>query len=351
VLIERIEIIPYALPFQEPYVTARGRLERRELALLRLRAGGLEGLGEAAPLALRGGPDLARIVSDIERCRPLLATSELTGDPRDLSGPCAAAGAGAQALLAIELAAWDLLGKSAGVPCHRLLGADPRPVRCNATLVAGPPAEVAEHARSWAALGFDTFKLKAGVDGDVDQVRAVRDAVGSGARIRVDANGAWSVDEAAHRLEAMEPLELAEQPVGTLAEMGELRARTRVRLAADESVVSVADARDAAPVCDAATVKLAKVGGIDPVFRIADELPVYLSSALDGPVGIAAAAHVALALPGELAHGLATSRLFGATVAARECAVHDGHLHLPGGLGLGVEIDDAALARHRIEPG
>ena len=343
-----MELIPYALVFREPYVTARGRLERRELALVRLRADGLEGLGEAAPLALRGGADLAQILSDLERCRPVLTNAELNADTRELTGPCAATGACAQALLAIELAAWDLLGKAADAPLHRLLDAAAGPVRCNATLVAGAPDAVAARAREWADQGFETFKLKAGVDGDVDAVRAVRDVVPEDARIRVDANGVWSVDEAAARLAAMAPLELAEQPVATLAELGALRARVDTRIAADESVVTAADARTAAGVCDAATVKLAKAGSVHTAFEIAAQLPVYLSSALDGPVGIAAAAHVARALPGDLAHGLATSLLFADTIAARECSVAGGHLHLTGGPGLGVEIDDAALARRRI---
>ena len=54
--IEAFEVVPFALRFREPYVTARGRLEERQLALLRLRADGAEGFGEAAPLVLRGGP-------------------------------------------------------------------------------------------------------------------------------------------------------------------------------------------------------------------------------------------------------------------------------------------------------
>ena len=346
--IERLEVVPYALPFREPYVTARGRLDRRELLLVRLHAKGLVGLGEAAPLALRGGSTLAEIAAELDRCRDVVVGARLLHDPTDLTEACKSAGAGVQALLGIELAAWDLLGKQDSVPLYRMLEADMRPVRCNATLVAGPPASVAEHAQRWVQQGFDTFKLKAGVADDVEQVNAVRAAVPPGSRIRVDANGVWSVDEAAARLEAMGPLELAEQPVATLGDMRALRERTDTRLAADESVVTVDDARAAAEVCDAATVKLAKVGSVHAVFLIAAELPVYLSSALDGPVGIAAAAHVAQALPAELAHGLATSLLFADTIASRECVVQGGRLHLTGGPGLGVDIDEAALARCRI---
>ena len=68
VRIASVEVIPYALPSREPYVTARGRLERREMVLLRLRSeDGLTGLGEAVPLSLRGGTTLAQVVEELER--------------------------------------------------------------------------------------------------------------------------------------------------------------------------------------------------------------------------------------------------------------------------------------------
>jgi len=87
--------------------------------------------------------------------------------------------------------------------------------------------------------------------------------------------------------------------------------------------------------------------------EVAREIPVYLSSALDGPVGIAAAAHAAQTLrpnaPWDgLAHGLATQLLFAETIAKTECEVREGLLHAPAGPGLGIELDEAALERCRI---
>ena len=350
--IDAFEVVPFSLRFREPYVTARGRLEERQLALLRLRAEGAEGLGEAAPLALRGGTPLALIVEELDALwRPQLMGEQLSGDPEDhVRG---VAEFSPQARDAVKMALFDLVGQLSDMPVWRLLGASAaRPVRCNATLTAGDPDAVADNARNWAARGFETFKLKVGMDGDVAQVLAVREAVGPQARIRVDANGSWPVDTAVERLRDMGPLELAEQPVATLEEMAALRNRTDVLLSADESVVTPEDAEAAARVCDAATVKLAKVGGPRAAMRIAERIPVYLSSALDGPVGIAAAGHVAQAIDDSgFAHGLATSLLFADTVAARECTIGDGSLHLPVGPGLGVQIDEDALASRRITLG
>jgi L-alanine-DL-glutamate epimerase-like enolase superfamily enzyme len=234
-----------------------------------------------------------------------------------------------------------------------------RPIRCNATLVAGEPAAVAADALRWAEDGFSTFKLKLGTGDDTRQVQAVRDAVGSAAKIRVDVNAAWDVETAKQTLAALEPLdvELAEQPVATLEEAVELSSATSIPIAGDESIESRADAERAVSIgaCTLAGLKLSKVGGPETAIEIAEVIPSYLSSALDGPVGIAAAAQVAQTLDEEaggegigLAHGLATQRLFASTIAAVECELRDGMLHPPTGPGLGVEIDQAALEAHRI---
>lgn len=347
------EVIPYALPFRKPYVTARGRLDRREMVLLRLRSDdGLAGLGEAVPLSLRGGAPLARIVAELERLseRDSLDEAALRDAAAALSPPARCA-----ALTALL----DLRGRRAVAEHGEGGDAERPPVRCNATLVAAEPAAVAADAERWAADGFSSFKLKVGAGDDVGQVRAVRGALGPGARIRVDVNGAWDVETAKRSLAELEPLdvELVEQPVASLEEAAELVESTTIPIAADESVESVADAERAVGMgaCDMAGVKLSKVGGPEEAIEIAEILPCFLSSALDGPVGIAAAAQVAETLsqaagpadPG-LAHGLATQRLFAATIAAVECELRGGMLSPPPGPGLGVEIDEAALAAHRL---
>ncbi|HEV2858857.1 MAG TPA: mandelate racemase/muconate lactonizing enzyme family protein [Solirubrobacterales bacterium] len=335
-----VEVIPYALPFKEPYVTARGVLERREMVLLRVRdADGVVGLGEAVPLSLRGGVGLSEVVRELE------AWAERQVDER-LPAPAACA---------VATARMDLLGRRSGTE----VGGEGEAIPCNATLVAGAPEAVAADAERWARDGFTTFKLKLGGESDVEQVRAVREAVGPKARIRVDVNAAWDLETAKKRLGELEPfgIELAEQPVETLEEMAELAAATVIPLAADESVASLEQAERAASMgaCAYTGIKLSKVGGPEAALAIADVLPAFITSALDGPVGIAAAAQVALSLAEtthperfHLAHGLATQRLFAETIASVECELRDGMLHLPPGPGLGVEIDEEALQAHRL---
>jgi L-alanine-DL-glutamate epimerase-like enolase superfamily enzyme len=354
VRLSSVEVIPYALPFKAPYVTARGVLQRREMVLLRVRdEDGIIGLGEAVPLSLRGGVGLTEVVRELEEWAEEQVDEGLSAPSR----------------CAVATARMDVLGRRAGTQG----GAKDEAVPCNATLVAGEPEAVAAEAERWAADGFTTFKLKLGAEsvktvavqpfsqtrGDVEQVRAVREAVGTSARIRVDVNAAWDLETAKKRLGELEPygIELAEQPVATLEEMAELAASTSIPLAADESVASLEEAERAATLgaCAYTGIKLSKVGGPEAALAIADVLPAFVTSALDGPVGIAAGAQVALSLAEtthperlHLAHGLATQRLFAETIASVACELRDGMLHLPLGPGLGVEIDEEALQAHRI---
>jgi L-alanine-DL-glutamate epimerase-like enolase superfamily enzyme len=237
---------------------------------------------------------------------------------------------------------------------------DPGPVPCNATLVAGEPGAVAADAQRWAAHGFSTFKLKVGAGDDFAQVAAVREALGAEARIRLDANGAWSLDEARRLLREVEPLdvELVEQPVRGLEDAARLAWETCVPLAGDESIAGRADAERVllAGAFRLASIKLSKVGGASEGEAIAGLLHSYVSSALDGPVGIAAGVRLAQTIHWEgahpwaprFAHGLATQLLFASTIASVECRVRDGQIHAPPGPGLGVEIDEEALEAHRI---
>jgi o-succinylbenzoate synthase len=335
-----VEVIPYALPFREPYVTARGRLDRREMVLLRLRTEeGLIGLGEAVPLSLRDGAALAQVVRELEEF------DERGGGWTLRSAP---------ARCAVATALFDLRLQHEGQE-----GFEPKGVPCNATLVAAEPSAVAEDALRWAEEGYATFKLKLGAGEDVAQVAAVREALGPDLQIRVDANASWDLEMAKRILAELAPLrvQLAEQPVATIEEAAELSRVSSIPLAGDESIETAEDAALAAKrgAFQLTGVKLSKVGGPQPAREVAAELPAYVSSALDGPVGIAMGARLAAEIQdapwpatGKRAHGLATQRLFASTIASVECELRDGMLHPPPGPGLGVEIDEEALRAHRL---
>ncbi len=321
------------------------------MVLLRLRSeDGLVGLGEAVPLSLRGGAGLGRVAKELQLLDRLEAIDEAEIEALSaLSAP---------ARCAATTALLDLRSRRSALEGPAETGTR-SPVPCNATLVAGEPSAVAEDALRWAEEGFSTFKLKLGAGGDVAQVQAVRDAVGPEAKIRVDANAAWDLPTATGTLAELEPhdIELVEQPVATLADLAKVAGATSIPIAGDESIETCADAEEAVRLgaCDLTSVKLSKVGGPEAAIEIAGVMPCLISSALDGPIGIAAAAQVAQTLeataPPEsprFAHGLATQRLFASTIASTECEIRNGMLYPPPGPGLGIEVDEASLKAHRL---
>jgi O-succinylbenzoate synthase len=208
----------------------------------------------------------------------------------------------------------------------------PAPVReqvmVNATVPAVNAAAVPEVLARFD--GCRTVKVKVGEPGqkltdDVARVRAVREWLGVEGRVRVDANGAWNVDEAEHAIHAFAEfdLEYAEQPCATIEELAELRRRVKymgIPVAADESVRKADDplAVARAGAADILVIKAQPLGGIRRALDIvaAAGLPAVVSSALDTSVGLSMGVRLAAALP-ELDYdcGLATASLFTADVA------------------------------------
>jgi O-succinylbenzoate synthase len=161
--------------------------------------------------------------------------------------------------------------------------------------------------------GFPAVKVKVGRPGDVDLVARVRDAVGRGVALRVDANGAWDVDTAVDVIAelARYDLELVEQPVASLEDLARVRARVGVPIAADECVRTLDDARRlrALGAADVIVLKQQPLGGVRAALAIAEaaDRPAVVSSMMETSVGIAAGVALAAALP-ELPYacGLAT---------------------------------------------
>jgi O-succinylbenzoate synthase len=197
-----------------------------------------------------------------------------------------------------------------------------------------------------------------GLPDDAERVAAVRAAVGPWPALRVDANGAWSVDEAVRAIRSIEDhdLEFVEQPCRTLRELASVRQRVSSAIAADESVASLRELRRAVELeaCDVVNVKVAGSGGFEPARELLREsraagLGVFLSSTLDGPWGIAAALQLAAAEEVTLACGLATLDLFDSELVRTIARPRNGTLKVPAGPGLGVDPEPAALAAAVVE--
>jgi L-alanine-DL-glutamate epimerase-like enolase superfamily enzyme len=334
----KLAITPVRLRLWQPLETAWGSLAERELLEVTLTdRDGLTGRGEAAALEPYDGVAPAALRAALDAYSAVLAAAAPGAGPDELVDACRAERDLPQALAAVDLALWDLEGKRAGAPVHQLL--HPRAaaaVPVNATLGASDRAGAAAEAAEAVARGFTTLKVKVGVGDDAGRVAAVR-AAAPGARIRVDANGAWATpQEALAHLRALEPagLELAEEPVHGVAALRAVRDGTGIPIAMDET------AEPAAGVTDAVCLKISRSGGISGVLRDAHAArragsAVYLASTYDGPLGIAAALHAAAALAADgplPACGLATLDAF--ADLSHPFAPVAGALAVPSGPGL-----------------
>lgn len=214
-------------------------------------------------------------------------------------------------------------------------------VPVNATLPAVPVAEVPGVLARFP--GCRTVKVKVADAGqsladDEARVAATRAVLGAEGRIRLDANGAWNVDEAERAIHALAQfdLEYVEQPCASVEELAELRRRVKymgVPIAADESVRKAEDplAVARAGAADLLVVKAQPLGGITAALQLVTDarLPVIVSSALETSVGISMGLHLAAAIP-ELEYdcGLATASLLAADVTDEPLIPFDGALEV-----------------------
>jgi O-succinylbenzoate synthase len=242
----------------------------------------------------------------------------------------------------------------------------PEPLRdsvpVNVTVPAVDPARA--HALV-AASSCTTAKVKVAERRDADgrerpfghvlaedeaRLEAVRDALGPMGRLRIDANAAWDLDEAATAIRALGrfDLEYVEQPVADLETMALLRRRVDVPLAADESIRRADDPLRVAGLeaADLVVLKVAPLGGVWAAFEVADAcgLPVVVSSALETSVGMAAGLAFAAALP-ELPYacGLATASLLDGDLVDDPFAVEDGCIAVRR-----PAVEEDLLARHEL---
>ena len=374
----RARLTPYRLPLTRRLQTAHGGLDERRGWLLELETdSGARGRGDACPFPGLPIPVLARSGFGMESWRicgerlEALADSLLgrsVADGAALGEICAAMAPDAPgARFAADCALRELAALGRSISVARFLadslGTRPRSsLAVNAVVSATEPEAVAAEALALRAIGFETFKLKLGARppaDDLQRVQALRAALGPGPSIRLDANGAWSEEEAISLLRDLEPLEieLIEQPVAAkdIGGLLALRRAGHVPIAADESLADPAVARAliARRAADVLVLKPAVLGGLGAALGLAREaaaagMGCFVTGLMDSALGLGAAAHLAAALPDYgLAHGLGTSRLF-AFDLARGPEIRSGRLQVPAGPGGGIETDCEGLARARL---
>lgn len=363
--VDRLVLTPYCIPFRQPFATAHGIQSERRGILLHLHTdGGLIGVGEAAPIP--GSPaeawtDVGRLAEAMSRWLPGKRLEEAVQVPEHLGQRHPAAVAAV--CCGLDTAACDGLARAADLPLalwlHRQASES---VPVNATIALADTASAADAAARARASGFPCVKLKVGmaasVKAECQRVATVWEAMGTGMKLRLDANGAWGVEQAIRTIQALEPygIEFVEQPVtcGDIEALGRVRAAVRTPIAADEDITSVAAAERVlrAGAAHVLIIKPMVVGGLRPARVIIERAQAHgvsciVTTTLDTGIGTAAALHLAATLTAPVrACGLATGGLLATDLLATPLTARGGRMQRPDGHGLGVQLDEQAVQRY-----
>lgn len=365
--ITRVEIFGVAIPlvgagFKNAYITKKAQ----KSAIVRLTAAdGSVGLGNIDPspgystetieqslAALRN--TLAKAVQGLDAANPHRVVEKMDGV---LEGFL-------DAKAAIEMACVDLTARRHGVPVHQYLGgALVDTLRFNAWIGIEAPDVAATEARKWFDRGFRSAKIKVGggVDADRDRVMAVREAVGPEMKLRADANAGYSVDDGIRLGRLLEPfdMQLLEQPVAAddLAGMAKVRRSIDIKVMADESITDHLSLIEVirADCADIVKLKVMKQGGFLKCRRMLETASAAGLGVVIGHgfgLGVNTVAEIMLAAtsrsvleglecvgPLKTADDIVTSKL----------DMTRGVIPLPGGPGLGVELDEEKIRRYRFD--
>jgi len=259
----------------------------------------------------------------------------------------------------IDMALWDICGHAAGQPVHSLLGGRRQDeVNYFYFLAQGSADDIADQCAEGLKAGFDVFYMKVGIGiaAELGMLEVARQQLGTEPRLRVDANGAWSIPEALRNMRAMESFDIdfVEQPVPEhpLRGMAEVRQRSSIAVAANEGLWTEADARDSieAHVADVYTFSSSWTGSLSSFRRIgllADAHGLHVCKHTHGELGIAAAAgqHVMLTLPNGAGGNQQTAFHIDSDVLESALPIASGpSWSADTAPGLGIVVDEDAVA-------
>lgn len=256
-----------------PLRISRGEIAGGDNLFVSVTEDGTTGWGEMAPGATEG----AATVAEGQATLAGFCGDALTGSIHDIWARARAADVAPCALAALDMALWDLTAKKAGMPLYRLLGLARRGVVSSVTVGINPPDVVRDRVLLLLARGARALKIKLGstdgIEADKAMFAAVLEAAtGSGAVLRVDANGGWSLADARHMMGwlAARSVEYIEQPLvmGAEDQLPGLFHDRALPIFADESCRMAADVPRLATCVDGVNLKLMKCGGVTEALRI-----------------------------------------------------------------------------------
>jgi L-Ala-D/L-Glu epimerase len=265
------------------------------------------------------------------------------------------------AFAGIDMALWDICGKAVGQPLHNLFGGIVRrKVNYFYYLSRGMCQDLAKQCRAGLAKGFHVFYLKVGIDieTEVEMVRTIRETVGPQAKIRLDANGAWKVNEALRNLARLDTygIDFIEQPVShdPIENMQEVRARCPIAVCQNEGMWTAQDAyrritQRAADVFCFSPYWVGSLAQFQRLSYVAHFGGLQVCRHTHGEFGIAAAAchHILLTLPNVADGNQHTADMMEDDVLVQPLPIASGpDWGVPEGAGLSIEVNEEKVRRY-----
>ncbi len=388
--IRRVETIPLAYPCSVPFYNAIGKSTQRCCLVVRVYTDeGIVGIGEAA---FYGGP----LVSTATVIEKEIGPKILGLDPLNIeyiwnklffdAFQHSRSGIFVCALSGVDMALWDIMGKALRQPLYKLLGGYSSRVKVYASggfyAQGKGKAQVAQELKSYADMGFDTVKMKVGrtytpmnpcalsdtpdectlsFEEDIARVEAVRDAIGYGVRLMVDANTAWTFPDALRAGKIYDELKvyLFEEPIRTddYAGSAELVKRLNTRIAGYETEYLLTNfARLIEGRCiDVVQPDLSWMGGITEARKVAAVAEAHFMEvaphAFSSGILLAASLHFSAGIHnGAMVELDMTENGLREGILREPFAVKDGYVYLDENkYGLGIELDEDTLSRYRVE--
>jgi L-alanine-DL-glutamate epimerase-like enolase superfamily enzyme len=290
------------LKLKHPFRISRSVTESKKNVIVQID----KGIGEAAPSAYYG-ENAETVIECLERVKDQIGDDSFRASLQDkpfqiesiLSKLNKKITGNFSAKAGIDIALHDLMGKRLNIPVYKLLGLNGKiPLVTSYTIGIDTPEKMKEKTKE--AKDFLIYKVKVGVENDIEMVKAVREV--TDAKIRVDANAGWTKDEAIEKINKLAEydIEFVEQPIDPQDKEGlkKIKKSVDVPIIIDEHLMASKDILKFVGLCDGINIKLAKCGGIREALRMihvarSHDLLVMLGCMIESSVGITAAAHIA----------------------------------------------------------
>lgn len=298
-------------PLKTPFITSLRRVDALEDLVVIIECDdGSIGYGEGAPTPVITGETMGSMIGAIEYIKPFIVGLDIEDFDYILNNIHSTILKNTTAKSALEIALYDLKAKSVKQPLYKMLGGTKTIFKTDITISMGEVDKMISDSLDAVNLGYDTLKIKIGNNPqkDIERIIAIHKALDKNIVLRLDANQGWTAQESVTLLLALEKqdiiAEFIEQPVAAddIEGLRYIKERVQTPLLADESIFSVKEARKLLEMqaIDYVNIKLAKTAGITQALQLADLSAQYgakcmIGCMLEGPISVAAGAHVASA--------------------------------------------------------